>query len=73
MKPAMPGQDVIVIFNSAYTEIGGRHRKQGEYARVDAELAQTLIADGIARLIRVVKDDEPEEEQSNNSEEETRG
>ena len=64
--------DVIVIFNSPYTEPGGRHRKAGEYARVDAKLAQTLIADGIARLIRVVKEEE-EIEEPNNSEEETRG
>ena len=63
--------DVIVIFNAPYVQPGGRYRKLGEYARIDADLAATLIADGIARLIRVVKEDEPEE--SDGSEEETRG
>jgi hypothetical protein len=63
--------DVIVIFNQAYTEPGGRHRKEGEYAAVDAKLARELIADGIARLIRVAKEDEAEG--PDGSEEETRG
>jgi hypothetical protein len=48
--------DVIVIFLLPYAEPGGKRRKRGEYARIPADLAQPLIAGGIARLLRVVKE-----------------
>lgn len=54
-----------MIFLLPYAEPGGKRRKRGEYARIPADLAQPLIAGGIARLLRVVKEsDEATEDET---------
>lgn len=53
---------VLVRFERAYFDPeAGKHRKQGEYARVSAEQAAILIKEGAARLIDVNEKPEGEE------------